>query len=161
MDALVLVQTQMKAALVGSVLVPMLAMAAGPTLTAGDATESAEHRPAAIAPSPAPAAASDARGAHRSTSPAEERKLLESALLPGQGVGFYHRELERLGYAITAVNSDEPEYAEYEIVKGPNTFELAIEFDRKAVRATKVQVSPNVWRADSTRQVMEGRRLPR
>ena len=48
----------------------------------------------------------------------DEEKKLEQALKTGQDKNAYRRELEKMGYQITSVNYDKPDYVEYEIVKG-------------------------------------------
>jgi hypothetical protein len=53
-----------------------------------------------------------------------EEKKLEQVLKAGQDKNFYRRELEKMGYQITSVNYDGPDYLEYEIVKGNNTYEV-------------------------------------
>src|SRR5215204_6351010 len=60
----------------------------------------------------------------------DEEKKLEQALKTGQDKNAYRRELEKMGYQITSVNYDKPDYVEYEIVKGNNTYEVQIDFDK-------------------------------
>src|SRR6187200_1084863 len=67
----------------------------------------------------------------------DEEQKLEQALKAGQDKNFYRRELEKMGYQITSVNYDKPDYAEYEIVKGNNSYEAQIDFD-KSGKATKI-----------------------
>ena len=60
----------------------------------------------------------------RAKSSKDETDKLEQALKTGEEKPFYRRELEKMGWQITAVNYDKPEYLEYEIVKGDNSYEV-------------------------------------
>lgn len=73
---------------------------------------------------------------------------LEKALGVGHDKAYYRQELEKLGYAITALNHDDADYLEYEIVKGDDTYEVQVDF--KDGKSDKVDVTANLWRADST-----------
>ena len=46
---------------------------------------------------------------------------LQKNLPPGQPADVYRRKLEELGYKVTSTNYDNPDYLEYEIVKGDQT----------------------------------------
>jgi uncharacterized protein YmfQ (DUF2313 family) len=87
----------------------------------------------------------------------DEEKKLEQTLKAGQDKNFYRRELEKMGYRITSVNYDKPDYVEYEIVKGNNTYEVQIDFD-KTNKATKIDVAPNLWRTDATKAALRGKK---
>jgi uncharacterized protein YmfQ (DUF2313 family) len=80
---------------------------------------------------------------------------LEQALKTGEEKAFYRRELEKSGWQITAVNYDKPDYVEYEIVKGKDSFEVQIDFDKQSHKATKVDVTANIWKTDATKQVLD------
>jgi uncharacterized protein YmfQ (DUF2313 family) len=80
---------------------------------------------------------------------------LEQTLKTGEEKPFYRRELEKLGWKITATNYDKPDYLEYEIVKGPDSYEVQIDFDKNSHKATKVDVTTNVWKADATKQALK------
>jgi len=88
----------------------------------------------------------------------DEEQKLEQALKPGQNKNFYRRELEKMGYQITSVNYDKPDYAEYEIVKGNNSYEAQIDFD-KSGKATKIDIAPNLWRTDATKAALRGKKV--
>jgi uncharacterized protein YmfQ (DUF2313 family) len=88
---------------------------------------------------------------------AEEEKL-EQALKAGQDKNFYRRELEKMGYQITSINYDKPDYVEYEIVKGNNSYEAQLDFD-KSGKATKIDIAPNLWRTDSTKAALRGKKV--
>ena len=87
----------------------------------------------------------------------DEEQKLEKALKPGQDKNAYRRELEKMGYQITSINYDKPDYLEYEIVKGTNTYEVQIDFD-KGGKASKIDVAPNLWRTDATKAALLGRK---
>jgi hypothetical protein len=80
---------------------------------------------------------------------------LEQALKSGEEKSFYRRELEKAGWQITSVNYDKPDYLEYEIVKGKDTFEVQIDFDKNSHKATKVDVTANIWKTDATKQALK------
>lgn len=89
-----------------------------------------------------------------------EKQQLQAALQPGQPKGFYRQELDRLGYKVTSVNKDKPDYAEYEIVKGEKSYELQIDVGQGSGRVKKVAIEPNVWKARSTKQEIDKSRPP-
>jgi uncharacterized protein YmfQ (DUF2313 family) len=84
-----------------------------------------------------------------------DKKRLEQALRTGQEKAFYRQELERLGYKITAMNQNEPDYLEYEVVKGDNSYEVQVDFDKETKKATKVDVTTNMWKADATERALK------
>lgn len=77
----------------------------------------------------------------------------------GEDRDFYRRELDKMGYQITSVNYDKPDYVEYEVVKGDQTWEVQIDLDKNSHRASKVDVSTNMWKADTTDQVLKGKKV--
>jgi hypothetical protein len=60
-----------------------------------------------------------------------------------------------MGWKVTSVNYDKPDYVEYEIVKGDDSYEVQIDFDKNSNKATKVDVAMNAWKADSTKQALK------
>jgi len=90
----------------------------------------------------------------RSKSIKSEENKLEQALKTGEEKAFYRRELEKMGWQITALNYDKPDYLEYEIVKGKDSFEVQVDFDKQSHKATKVDVTTNVWKTDATKQAL-------
>jgi uncharacterized protein YmfQ (DUF2313 family) len=90
----------------------------------------------------------------RSKAVKSEEEKLEQALKTGEEKVFYRRELEKTGWQITAVNYDKPDYLEYEIVKGKDTFEVQVDFDKQSHKATKVDVTINIWKTDATKQAL-------
>ena len=49
---------------------------------------------------------------------------------------------------------DKADYAEYEVVKGSDSYEVQIDFD-KGGKARKVDVAANVWKADATERALK------
>ena len=83
---------------------------------------------------------------------------LEQALKTGETKDFYRKELDKLGWQITSVNYDKPDYVEYEIVKGDDTYEVQIDFDKNSNKATKVDVTTNVWQTDATDRALKDKK---
>src|SRR5215831_16619039 len=98
---------------------------------------------------------SDYSDRDRMRSSGDEKKQLEQALKTGEEKAFYRRELEKMGWQITAVNYDKPDYVEYEIVKGPSTYEVQLNFDKNSHKANKVDVTWNIWKADATEKALK------
>lgn len=82
---------------------------------------------------------------------ADEKDRLET-LLEGREVAALAEELRKAGYEITSTNDREPDYIEYEIVRGENSFEVQVEVDEDTRRAEDVDVTTNLWRARPTRE---------
>jgi len=96
----------------------------------------------------------------RAKSSKDETEKLEQALKTGEEKPFYRRELEQMGWQITSVNYDKPDYLEYEIVKGKSSYEVQIDFDKNSHKATKVDVTTNAWQTDATeRALRQGKRV--
>jgi hypothetical protein len=83
-----------------------------------------------------------------------EKTKLEQALKTGEEKDFYRRQLEKMGWQITSVNHDKPDYVEYEIVKGSSTYEVQLDFDKNSHKSNKVSVTYNGWKADSTNKAL-------
>jgi len=60
-----------------------------------------------------------------------------------------------MGWKITSVNYDKPDYVEYEIVKGHDTYEVQMDVDKNSKKATKVDVTTNAWKTDATKQALK------
>ena len=88
----------------------------------------------------------------------DEEDKLERALKTGETKDFYRRELDKMGWQITAVNYDKPDYVEYEIVKGDDTYEVQIDFDKNSNKATKVDVALNAWQAEATDRALKDKK---
>ena len=87
----------------------------------------------------------------------EERDALERDLKTGQKAEAYMTQLKKMGYQITAINDQKPDYVEFEIVKGHNSHEVQIDRDKSSGLATKIDVTANMWRADSTKAALKGK----
>jgi uncharacterized protein YmfQ (DUF2313 family) len=84
-----------------------------------------------------------------------DKDALEKALGTGKDKAFYRQSLEKMGYAITAVNRDSADALEYEVIKGGNSYEVQVNF--KDGRSSKVDVTTNVWKAASTRDALRNK----
>ncbi|HEY2922839.1 MAG TPA: hypothetical protein VGK77_27995 [Candidatus Binatia bacterium] len=91
----------------------------------------------------------------RMRSAKDEKQRLEQALKTGEEKDFYRRELEKMGWQITSLNYNKPDYLEYEIVKGDQSYEVQIDFDKNSHKATKVDVAFNAWKTDATKQAFK------
>jgi uncharacterized protein YmfQ (DUF2313 family) len=111
-----------------------------PTAAAGDATTSN------------PSMYSDR---DRTKASKDDKDKLEQALKTGEEKDFYRRQLEKMGWQITSVNYDKPEYVEYEIVKGKSSYEVQMDFDKNSHKATKVDVATNAWKTDATERALK------
>jgi hypothetical protein len=63
--------------------------------------------------------------------------------------------MEEMGYKVTSTNYNNPDYVEYEIVKGDQTWEVQIDVDDSTHKATKVDIVTNMWKTDATKQELE------
>jgi hypothetical protein len=59
-----------------------------------------------------------------------------------------------MGYMITAINADDADYLEYEIVKGKDSYEVPVDFDEDSKKSKKVDVAANLWKADGTERAL-------
>ena len=84
-----------------------------------------------------------------------QKEKLEQALKTGEGKDFYRRQLEKMGWKVTSVNYDKPDYIEYEIVKGNDSYEVQVDIDKNSNKATKVDVVTNVWQTESTENALK------
>ena len=121
-----------------------------------EATERALKDPSYKAEYPKSTTADAARYSDRDRSKAfrSEKDRLEKTLKLGEGKDFYRQELEKMGYKVTSVNKDKADYVEYEVVKGSDTYEVQIDFD-KGAKARKVDVAANIWKADATETALK------
>lgn len=62
-----------------------------------------------------------------------------------------------MGWKITSVNYDKPDYVEYEIVKNDTSYEVQIDVDKNSHKATKVDVATNAWKTDATENALKQR----
>ncbi|MEO7241385.1 MAG: hypothetical protein ABIW85_00625 [Variovorax sp.] len=85
---------------------------------------------------------------------AGEKDRLEKMLQSGQSRGDYANMLEKAGYRISAINADKKDYLEYEVVKADHSYEVQLDFKDGAAKATKIDVTSNMWRAASTKAML-------
>jgi uncharacterized protein YmfQ (DUF2313 family) len=120
-----------------------------------DATDAAlEGKVPTRSPEKTTANASRYSDRDRMKSAKNSKDKLEQSLKTGEDKAFYRKQLEKMGWKITAVNYDKPDYVEYEIVKGGDTYEVQMDFDKSSHKATKIDVAANVWRADETKNAL-------
>src|SRR5215207_8689381 len=67
----------------------------------------------------------------------EGQAELQKEIVPGMAPNIYLRKLKDLGYKVTATNYNNPDYLEYEVVKGDQTWEVQIDVDDDTNKATK------------------------
>ena len=79
---------------------------------------------------------------------------LQREIMPGMAPETYRRKLKDLGYKITSTNYNNPDYLEYEIVKGDQTWEVQIDVDDNTNKATGIDIARNVWQTDATRSMI-------
>jgi uncharacterized protein YmfQ (DUF2313 family) len=91
----------------------------------------------------------------RMKSSKNETDKLEQALKTGEEKDFYRRQLEKMGWKVTSVNYDKPDYVEYEIVKGDTSYEVQVDIDQNSHKATKLDVTTNAWKTDATEKALK------
>ena len=79
---------------------------------------------------------------------------LQKQLAPGAPAADYRKKIEGLGYQVTSTNYNNPDYLEYELVKGDQTWEVQIDVDKATKKATKVDVTTNTWKTDATERAL-------
>jgi uncharacterized protein YmfQ (DUF2313 family) len=80
---------------------------------------------------------------------------LQKQLTPGMAHDSYRKKIEEMGYKITSTNYNNPDYLEYEVVKGDQTWEVQIDLDDNTRKATKIDIAQNVWKTDATTAALE------
>jgi len=80
---------------------------------------------------------------------------LQKNLPPGQPADVYRKKIEDLGYKVTATDDKKAGFEEYELVKGDQTWKVKINVDDSTHKATKVNVTSNMWKSDTTKQELE------
>jgi hypothetical protein len=84
-----------------------------------------------------------------------EREQLAQKLRAGKTRADLDKILQDNGFRISAINEDKKDYLEYEVVKGQNSYEVQMDFSDGPSHATKIQVEPNMWRADTTKRMLK------
>lgn len=80
---------------------------------------------------------------------------LQKNLPPGMAADAYKKKLSDLGYQVTSTNYNNPDYLEFEVVKGDQTWEVQINVNEDTHRATSVDVAQNVWKTNETKAALE------
>lgn len=83
-----------------------------------------------------------------------EKDMLASRLKTGASKADYMKAIADAGFIITSINADKPDYLEYEIVKGRDSYEVQIDLDKGTKMGSKVEVDRNLWRADTTKDAI-------
>lgn len=84
----------------------------------------------------------------------DQKEKLEKGLVVGKDLAFYTGELKKMGYQITSTNDKEKNYAEYEIVKGRDSYEVQVDLN-DAGKAQKIDVTSNLWQAEATEKALD------
>lgn len=137
----------------------------GISLMAPLAVQAASHTGGA--PMAASAAASMEKSADRMGSSdrarmkdwTNDKDMLQKDLKLGESKAYYTKALADRGFQITSVNTDKPSELEYEIVKNGRSYEVQFDFD-KGGKATKIDVSTNMWRTAATKAALAGGTVP-
>lgn len=103
-----------------------------------------------------PSANTNARDMRRERSTAfnNEKARLEKLLQGANERQEYIQILEKNGYRVTAAHTGGPNYLEYEVVHGNQSYEVQLDFDPDATKASKIEVTPNQWRAEATTKAL-------
>lgn len=81
-----------------------------------------------------------------------EKDKLQKALAIGNERAYYAERLRQLDYRITSTNRDEPDYLEFEVVRGTDTYEVQVKF--KNGKASEVKVAANMWTTEATERAL-------
>lgn len=84
----------------------------------------------------------------------EGEEILQQHLQPGRTPAEYQQMLRDLGYVITSVNYNTPDYVEYEVVKDQRTYEVQIDVDENTGEAANIDIASNVWKTGGTRAAL-------
>jgi hypothetical protein len=112
-----------------------------------------DRAPAAGSADPAPMTRAEERSYRRQLE--DERERLESALSRVTERTGFAAAIEAQGYRIASLNADEPDYLEFEIVKGRASHEVRIEFDPKSKKVRDLDVDRNLWLSDTAERMLE------
>jgi hypothetical protein len=122
--------------------------------SADNATSNASRPGATTVPAErAPMDSSDRRLSKDAQS---QRAELQRALKSGQTPTEMRNTLKSMGYQLTAINDSDKDHVEFEVVKGRSSHEVQVDLDADGQRAKKVEIAPNLWRASTTKQALDG-----
>jgi hypothetical protein len=83
----------------------------------------------------------------------DQKEKLEKGLVVGNNLAYYAGALKKMGYQITSTNDKDKKYAEFEIVKGRDSYEVQIDMD-DAGKAQKIDVTSNLWQSEATEKAL-------
>lgn len=83
-----------------------------------------------------------------------EKERLESLMLPGKPIMAYQSILNEQGYEITSLNDRDPDYVEYEVVKGDQSYEVQLDRSPSSKLVTSVDVTTNLWQSEATEKAL-------
>ncbi|MEO6030826.1 MAG: hypothetical protein ABIP61_02810 [Burkholderiaceae bacterium] len=124
----------------------LIASAAAALFSAGVAHAASSTTPAGVNTTAAATPRVDA-------SSGDTKDMLEQKLKAGQNRADYAKIIEQNGWRVSAINADKPDYLEYEIVKDKHSYEVHLDFKDGAQKASDIDVTTNMWRADSTKRM--------
>lgn len=85
---------------------------------------------------------------------ANGKAMLERRLSLARSRDEVIRRLKAAGWAVSAINQDDAEAVEYEVVDGRRSYEVRIEFAADGRTVAAVDVKENLWLADSTERAL-------
>ena len=102
------------------------------------------------------ASTTPARSARRDRDAAfnQEKAQLGKLLQGANEREEYIKVLQNNGYRIASSHTSGPNYLEYEVVRGRQSFEVQLDFEPGAHKASKIDVTPNMWRSESTTRML-------
>lgn len=83
-----------------------------------------------------------------------EKERLQKLMPAGLQVQEYQKILSDDGYRVTSFNDREADYAEFEIVKGSNSYEVQIDRNPSSKLATEIDVTTNLWQSEQTERAL-------
>jgi hypothetical protein len=122
----------------------------------GSIAQTADKKPATAMDKPAASAepSVDFSDRNRMKNWSGSKELLATNLKVGASKADYMKIISDAGFTITSINADKPDYIEYEVVKGTDSYEVQIDLDKKTKLGSKVEIDRNMWRADSTKAAL-------
>ncbi len=82
------------------------------------------------------------------------KEALQQSLRTAKSRDDLRDMIEKAGFVISSINEDEGNEVEYEVVKGDQSYEVQAEFANRGGPVKEVDVTTNLWRADTTKQMM-------
>jgi hypothetical protein len=136
----------------------LIACAASALLGTGIAHATDTNSPTPIAKQQAshPTGAAAAASYASREGQADEREQLAAHLRAASNRAELDRLLVSSGFRISAVNEDNRDELEYEVVRGQNSYEVQVAFaNGSTARPTQIEVVSNLWQADTTERMLQ------